>query len=219
VYLGQQVEYAAMDQAVAATAGQVLTHEGAIVQAVYSANAGGHLASTREGFGKGAFDVPYLRPTPYPTRDPRPWTVEIAVADVGRRLGYPGTAERVTASQTGPSGRVLELTIEGDAGPMTADAVAGRLDLGLRSNLFSVRVEQRDQAPQPPPPLDGAQTGGDLSAARLPSSARGVGRSADGLEPSSGDLSRGPWVTLALLALAAAGGGHLWWRRRLSSPR
>jgi hypothetical protein len=144
--------------------------------------------------------------------------VEISVADVGRRLGYPGTAERVTASQTGPSGRVLELTIEGDAGPMKADAVDGRLDLGLQSNLFKVRTEKRDQAPVPPPPLDGAQTG-DLSAARSPDAARRAGGRASALEPSSGDLSRGPWVTVALLALGATGAGHLWWRRRLSSPR
>ena len=82
VYLGAQAEYAAMNKAVADTAGQVLTHKGKLASTVYSANGGGHSATREEGFGTEGEAYPYLRAAPYLTRDPLPWTERVSVDDV-----------------------------------------------------------------------------------------------------------------------------------------
>src|SRR5205807_2037899 len=54
VYLGQQVEYPAMNKAVADSRGQVVTYHGGLASAVYSANGGGFSATPEEGFGAGS---------------------------------------------------------------------------------------------------------------------------------------------------------------------
>lgn len=203
VYLGQPAEYAAMDHAVASTAGTVLTYGGALVQAVYSANAGGHMASEKEGFGQGAFELPYLQPAPYPTRDPNPWRVEIALADVGRRLGYGGDLTDVRAASVGPSGRVMELGLSGSGGESLADAVGGRQLLGLRSNLFTVRLEHRATAPEAPPPLDGPPPAAALSRAADPEPPPTADRPSDvaAAPPGSGLEHPATWLASALAAL------------------
>src|SRR5437870_12970545 len=90
VYLGQQAEYTAMDRAVAQTQGQVLVYGRALASAVYSSNGGGVSASPEEGFGTTGADYPYLRVAPYLTRDPRLWTVRVALTDAAARFAYPG---------------------------------------------------------------------------------------------------------------------------------
>ena len=54
VYLGAGAEYAAMDKAVSATRGQVVTYGDGLASTVYSANAGGFSATPPEGFGLGS---------------------------------------------------------------------------------------------------------------------------------------------------------------------
>ncbi|HEX7166322.1 MAG TPA: SpoIID/LytB domain-containing protein [Acidimicrobiales bacterium] len=151
VYLGAQAEYAAMNKAVDATAGQVIVFGRNLASAVYSANGGGHSASREEGFGVVANDLPYLRPAPYPTQDQAPWSVTVSLRDVAARLAYPGEITSVSASRTGPSGRVLEVTVDGTAGPKPVPGIAFDAALGLRSTLFSLRLDQVDAAPPPPP--------------------------------------------------------------------
>ena len=103
VYLGQQVEYPAMDKAVSETAGQVLMFARALASTVYSANGGGVSATREEGFGasEAGSDAayPYLRAAPYPTGDPMPWSVTVGVGDVATRLGYPGQLTGVKVSK------------------------------------------------------------------------------------------------------------------------
>src|SRR5205085_434924 len=74
-----------------------------------------------EGFGpsEAGSDAayPYLRAAPYPTADPLPWSVTVGLGDVASRLGYPGQVTAVTVSKAGPSGRALEVTLDGSAGP------------------------------------------------------------------------------------------------------
>src|SRR2546423_760971 len=69
VYLGQQAEYPAMDEAVLRTAGQVLMFAGELASTFYSANGGGVSASPEEGFGPTVGSptaFPYLRAARYP---------------------------------------------------------------------------------------------------------------------------------------------------------
>ena len=156
VYLGAQVEYPAMNKAVDDTRGQVLVYGRALASAVYSANGGGHSASREEGFGIPAEDAsaPYLRPAQYTTKDPAPWSVTVALDDVAARLGYAGDVTTVAVTRTGPSGRVLEVTLDGSAGPHAVSGIAFDASLGLKSTLFALRVESADVAPPAPPPAE-----------------------------------------------------------------
>jgi len=191
VYLGQTAEYAAMDAAVAATRGQVLRYGGALAEAVYSASGGGFSATPEEGFGSGQADEPYLRAAPYPTLDPQPWTVRSPLTVMAGRFGYAGTPSGARVSRTGPSGRALEITFDGDAGPLVVDGQRFFSVLELRSTLYSLRVE--GPPPAPAPAGEGATTPG-AQAVRIaspPALASGRLRS----------LNRRPWIALALALL------------------
>ena len=155
MYLGAEAEYGAMNAAVDATREQVLVHRNALASAVYSANGGGFSASREEGFGVAPTDgeVPYLRPAPYLTKDPGAWSVTVALTDVAGRLGYGGTVIDVRVGRTGPSGRALEVVLDGSAGPKAVTGIAFDAALGLRSTLFSLRVDSA-AAPPPPPPAE-----------------------------------------------------------------
>lgn len=156
VYVGQTAERPGQDAAVAATAGQVLTYGGDLAAAVYSADAGGVTATTYEGFGTPDGVYPYLTTVRYETGDPRPWRTEIGLADVARRLGYPGTLSTVEVVETGPSGRALQVALDGSAGSRTVDGRGFARALGLRSTRFTLGTSEAAVAPEPPPPVEEA---------------------------------------------------------------
>lgn len=233
VYLGAQAEYAAMNKAVDDTRGQVLAYGRQLASAVYSANGGGHSASREEGFGTpvGDTSAPYLRPAPYPTQDPHPWTVAVALDTVAARLGYRGTLTNVTASRTGPSGRVVEVVLDGTAGPKPVPGITFDAALGLKSTLFTLRLDTTAVATDPPPPEDRIQAPPEEAAAApastdttAPLDRASRGRARDRIEvdptapPSTGDTSDEVALTFASwAALAAAGAATLLLRG--SAPR
>jgi stage II sporulation protein D len=182
VYLGAQVEYAAMNAAVDASAHQVLAYGGQLVSALYSANAGGFSADPVEAFGPTG-TYPYLRPAPYPTSDPLPWSTTIALRDVGARLGYRGQISDVRVTRTGPSGRAEEVTLDGSRGSLAVAGYTFAAQLGLRSTLFGATLGSAANAPAPPPArsllqaLPGATVGagGGGSAAGLGLGGRRIG--------------------------------------------
>ena len=153
VYLGQQAEYGAMDAAVAATRGQVVRFGGAMAQTVYSASGGGVSATPEEGFGTSGAGLSYLQPVAYPTRDPQPWEQRLSLRQLGRRLGYPGSLADVRVAGVGPSGRPLAVELLGDAGSREVSGLALRDTLGLRSTLWTLRVE----VALPPPEVAGGE--------------------------------------------------------------
>ncbi|CAN5798987.1 hypothetical protein BH24ACT3_BH24ACT3_06510 [soil metagenome] len=150
VYVGITGENAGMNGAVEATRNQVVTHGGALAAAVYSADAGGFTATTLEGFGTPDGVYPYLQAVRYDTPDPLPWRVEVSTADLARRVGYPGTLTGVRLTGTGPSGRALEVTLDGDQGSRAVPGLRFARALGLRSTLFTVTLGAADTAPPPP---------------------------------------------------------------------
>ena len=158
VYLGTAGEYRAMDKAVAESRGQVLAYGRALASAVYSSNGGGVSASRQEGFGtpEAEGSYPYLRAAPYTTEDVGPWRAEVALADLAARLGAKGALTGVRVTRVGPSGRVLEVALDGGAEMQLVTGIAFDRALGLRSTLFTLRVGTADTAP-PPPWLDGEQ--------------------------------------------------------------
>ena len=150
VYLGAQAEYPAMDSAVRATAGRVVTYQDAMALTFYSASGGGTIADPTEVFGPTSRTVPYLQAGVYPTGDLRSWTVELTLEQLGRRFGYGGTAQAVTVSQVGPSGRAVEVTIDGTAGARRIAGPAFDAALGLRSTNFTLRMGTSATTPSEP---------------------------------------------------------------------
>ena len=156
VYIGATREAAGQNAAVDETAGMVLTYGGKLATTVYSADAGGVTANTFEGFGTPDGAYPYLTTVRYDTPDPLPWRVSVAMSDVAARFSYPGTVTALRVSQTGPSGRALEVVLDGTAGPMAVPGRQFKAALGLRSTLFALQNTTADVAP--PPPLDPVPT-------------------------------------------------------------
>lgn len=156
VYVGQTAENPGQDAAVAATAGQVLTHGGALAAAVYSADAGGVSATTFEGFGTPDGVYPYLTTVAYDTDNPLPWHLEVGFPDVAARFGYPGSVTGVRIAEAGPSGRALVVALDGSAGERTVDGRQFARALGLRSTRFTVSAGSAAVAPPAPPPAEEA---------------------------------------------------------------
>ncbi len=236
VYLGAQAEYAAMNKAVDDSRERVLTFGGALISAVYSANGGGFSANREEGFGVVDDSIPYLRAAAYATRDPGAWTVIVALSDVGARLGYPGQVTDVRITRMGPSQRAVEVTLEGSSGPKTVTGLNFDANLGLRSTLFTLRIEAGEAPPPPPPdeamvvqaPPDEAPAAVDAEVATEATPATSVRPSTtiDATAPRLSDQRRlhqllavGSWFATALLGavyLALRAGGWPWSTRRPS---
>lgn len=214
VYLGQQAEYPQMDRAVRNVQGQVLVYRGALASAVYSANGGGFEATAEEGFGPGAAGHPYLRAAPYLSKDPHPWTVRVGLGDVAARVGYGGTISAVRVARTGPSGRALKVAIDGTAGTTELDGVRFDARLGLKSTLFSLRVEQAATSPAPPPPPNDAlvQALPDQAPPPLPTPAPDVPLDQLGIQLRAPTTTNGrPATAQAAVGARAVSGGRLPW--------
>lgn len=139
VYVGVRAEYGAMDDAVTATRGKVVTYDkGKLAVTFYSASGGGTIATPQEAFG-GSGDFPYLQSGTYPTGDLKSWVVFMTIDEIGRRIGYGGRAARVEVTGVGPSGRATEVTVSGAGADLIIDGPRFDAALGLRSTLFTLR--------------------------------------------------------------------------------
>jgi len=225
VYLGQQVEHPVMDRAVATTRGLVLVYGHGLADTVFSANGGAMSATPVEGFGTDApASIPYLRAAPYLTRDPLPWNVAIGLGDLATRFSYPGTLSGARVTRVGPSGRALEVTLDGSRGSLAMDPHRFVAGLGLRSTLFTMTVTEADAAPPPPAPADllqlppdrAARPGSDVVAAgagpavTYPVAAVRAGPATTGRH-RPGTLA--PSAAAAALLILLAGSLVLEWRR------
>jgi SpoIID/LytB domain protein len=202
VYLGADVEYPAMDAAVAATRSQVRRTGPALATTFYSANGGGVSATPEEGFGPGASDLPYLRAEPYQTDDPDPWTVRVDVVEAARRLGYPGRLSGVRITRTGASGRALEVVLEGDSGLVTRTGADFGARMQLRSTLFRIGADQpgTGAAASLPAPLTPAGPGGGLLVP-WPGNAQAVADTSGGRGGDAIRLGAAAIVVLAIIVV------------------
>ena len=150
VYIGTAGEYPAAEQAVAATAGEVLVSDGELADAVYSANAAGYSASREEGFGVTDAGYPYLRAAPYPAGPPLTWTTSVSAADAATLLGLTGPITGAAVTAKGPSGRALQVTMSAGGVQTVVSGLAFAAALDLRSTLISVRMGSAASAPPPP---------------------------------------------------------------------
>jgi stage II sporulation protein D len=142
VYGPVEHEAATTDAAVAATAGQVVWHSGAVATTFFSSSSGGRTASMEAAWGS-SFGRPYLVAVrdPYdgaggnPNHDwaPRAFTP----AALARALGLAGRVTRVVHDVDAPSRRVLAVSVErAGAAPVRLAAGTVHARLGLRSTWF-----------------------------------------------------------------------------------
>ena len=151
VYGGITREHPRTTTAVDATRGEVLLHEGRIINAFYHSTSGGHTEHSEIvwvsylGYARGVPD--YDQDSPHYR-----WTVAYTPQDVGTLLGRRGfSVGTVTAieprGQQGASGRWTHYNVVGTQGSVRLTAERLRSILGLRSTLFEVRYGVASTAP------------------------------------------------------------------------
>ncbi|MEA3018866.1 MAG: stage sporulation protein, partial [Actinomycetota bacterium] len=225
VYKGVTGEFSGQVDAVSKTLGIILGFGGHYASAVFSANAAGISATPQEGFGTSDASHPYLVAAPYVTHSDMTWQVRIALGDLARRLGYPGAATSISVATRGPSGRPIDLQIDGDHGPVRARALDAAAAMGLQSTFWSLHVEAADAAPVAP-----------VAAALIQAAPEDVGRvvaeetqrAVHGATPSNASRrtasapvhrqqkSHGavPWLLVLIVVGAGVAGVQVLWRER-----
>ena len=139
VYRGVTGESVRSDAAVAATAGQVVTYDGAPAVTYYFSTSGGHTENVEYSF-VGSLSKPWLVgvPDPYDTQSPyHRWTVRFSAARLDRALGAPGAFKRLKVLERGVSPRVVRARVVGTAGSRTVTGPQVRAALGLRDTWFT----------------------------------------------------------------------------------
>ncbi|MFM7718039.1 MAG: SpoIID/LytB domain-containing protein [Actinomycetota bacterium] len=124
--------------AVDATAGQVVTYAGAPIQAFFMSSSGGYTEDNEVLWG--GQEIPYLRgvcdPGDYVPENPHAsWTVVRSAEDVTARLNLNiGTVTGFEVVSRGVSGRILSVTVTGDAGSATIGGATFQSRLGLKDD-------------------------------------------------------------------------------------
>jgi stage II sporulation protein D len=141
-YRGLTVEHARTDQAVADTAGQVLTYGGTFARTYYHADSGGVIASSAEVWGG---SIPYLSAFQDVASDGphRHWEMRLEPSAVAAHLAaaghHVGSVRQVRVLATSESGRVARLEVVGAHGTVVLEAQDARQQArawGLRSTRF-----------------------------------------------------------------------------------
>jgi stage II sporulation protein D len=132
VYEGLESEYAATNEAVAATRGQVVMYGNDVAQTLYSACSGGHTESAVNVFGS---PVPYLVgvPDPYDYYCPlHKWTLNFSGPEISSRLGayLQGKLKQVVIVKTGVSPRIVSAKLIGTGGTSTVTGSELSIALG-----------------------------------------------------------------------------------------
>jgi len=146
VYDGVDIEDSRAARAVQETAGEVLTFSGAVIQAFYHSNCGGHTESAQNVWGA---DLPYLQGVncSYCLNAPSArWEtvlslkkIELLLNAAGYRLSGPSSI-RVGGSNR--NGRLQDLTLVSPKGDLVISAVNFRKAIGysvIKSTNFTVR--------------------------------------------------------------------------------
>ncbi|MGM0415137.1 MAG: SpoIID/LytB domain-containing protein, partial [Bacillota bacterium] len=167
VYKGINSEHDRTTEAVLATAGEVGKHNGQVIDAVFSANSGGHTEASKDVWGgerpylqgvstisNGDYEFPllpaelrdflmtnpesYSGKSPYASKNAYRWIRELQLSDLRDRYEL-GEIKDIEITERTPSGyvRSLEIIGENDRISFSGDRIRGRLG-GLRSNNFII---------------------------------------------------------------------------------
>jgi stage II sporulation protein D len=151
VYTGMTAESPAVEEALEATRGEILTHEGAPILAAFHSSSGGRTASAEEVWGE-ARD--YLVSVPVEDEWDSPdsyWRAPVSRTTLGRAVAAVaedvGAILSVRVTGRTESGRVARLELVGESGTVSVTARGLRGALGestLKSTLFEVRQDGED---------------------------------------------------------------------------
>lgn len=135
VYGGLGAEAARTNQAVAATAGEVVEHNGKVAQTYFFSTSGGHTEDNENSF-LGGTPLPYLRGVPDPYDDASPyhrWTRKLSASQMQAELGglVRGTLRRIVVTKRGASPRIVKAKLIGSGGTTSASGPTLRAYLGL----------------------------------------------------------------------------------------
>ena len=197
VYGGVGVETAATNQAVAETAGEVVTYGGEPVVTYFFSTSGGRTENVENSFG--GEPEPWLRSVedPYDTASPRHrWgPIRMSLASAGARLGglVKGSFRGIKVVKRGQSPRVLSAYVLGTRGRTRVSGATLRSRFGLYDtwayfSSIATRKAPPPKAQQPPERAAGEGTGG-ARASRSMTRSRVIGSLAGTVLPArAGEL-------------------------------
>jgi len=179
VYRGPSAETASTNAAAIATAGQIVTYDGAPAITYFFAASGGHTETVQDAF-PGAAAQPWLVGVsdPYDQGPAHSWKLSMSFAAASARLSglVKGAFRGIEVLKRGSSPRVLSAYVLGSAGRTltSGDELAARLGLQDTWAYFSVKhgltlKAEPDHSGQSPAAAGGAgATGGAPPAASPP---------------------------------------------------
>lgn len=140
VYKGLASEAPSTIAAVNATRGQVLTHSGRVIEAVFHSSSGGHTENVEDVWQQ---PLPYLRSVPDFDQDAPvfQWSETFSASQFQQRITGIGQLQSVATERATPRGRVVSMRFQGSQGSRTLTGAEIRQALGLRSTLFSVTIQ------------------------------------------------------------------------------
>ncbi len=202
VYNGISGETPTTDAAVAATAREVVTHEGRPAVTYYFSTSGGRTENVENSF-IGAEPQPYLTSVedPFDHASPRHrWTVRMSLGQAQRRLRglVRGSLRQIRVLRRGRSPRVVRAEVVGTGGRRAASGPLLRKRLRLFDTwasftVITANVSRGDGSPARAPETtdDGTPAGG-----AAPGVARAARRQAGVIGGRVAPAAAGSWVTL-----------------------
>jgi stage II sporulation protein D len=137
VYKGLEGEASTTQAAVNETAGQVLTFNGQIIEAVFHSSSGGHTENVEDIWSS---PRPYLRGVAdFDHHAPVfQWQEQFSAAEIRERITGVGNILSITPTEWTPRGRIVSVQVVGDQGTRVISGTDLRRSLGLRSTLFAI---------------------------------------------------------------------------------
>ncbi len=165
MYRGVAAETPSTDAAVAATAGQVVTYNGAPVVTYFFSSSGGHTENIEDAW-PGASAAPWLRGVddPYDGAGGDPyhrWTRQLKLAAAAKQLGrlVKGKLVGIRVTQRGASPRIMSAVVIGTRGSTTVSGAELQGAFGLLSTWASFTTISTSIAPPAP---GGVHPGSDV---------------------------------------------------------
>lgn len=141
VYRGLADEAPGTLAAVRSTAGQVLVHNGSIIEAVFHSSSGGHTENVEDvwtryvPYLRGVVDYDHIAPVFH-------WRQQFSAQELSRRLTGVGAVQALTPVKTSPYGRIMTMKVLGEGGSRILKGNRVRRALDLKSARFRVSQPQ-----------------------------------------------------------------------------
>lgn len=169
VYGGIADEATGTQAAVDATSGQVLTHKGEIIEAVFHSSAGGCTENVEEIWSE---PLPYLRSVRETVPEQSPvaqWSKTLSRSEISHLIAGVGNVTSIQVKKrTSTCGRIVALEVEGDAGrrEIKGDDLQAALD--LKSTFFEIEPQYGPaEVPITPESLDKPTEKGEKAKAAV----------------------------------------------------